>query len=208
MSQARDFSLEAASPELRYRGSFISVEMVSYRDPEGEIHSREVVRHPGAVVVVPYLESAGSVLLIEQFRVAAGFRMLELPAGKRDVEGEDPYDCAARELEEELGIRARSWVHLATFFNSPGFTDELTYVFLARGLSMGRRDPQGAEEAAASLRSVRLMNLERLIAEGKLVDAKSIIGMYAARSFLGDMGVPESFDDDLDLDEFEVVELG
>ena len=158
--------------------------------------------------MVPYLESAGAVLCIEQFRVAANARMLELPAGKRDVEGEDPDDCAARELEEELGIRARSWVHLATFFNSPGFTDELTYVFLARGLSMGRRDPQGAEEAAAALRSVRLMNLERLIAEGRLVDAKSIIGMYAARSYLEDMGVPESFDDDLDLDEFEVVELG
>ncbi|MDA8262895.1 MAG: NUDIX hydrolase [Actinomycetota bacterium] len=208
MSQSGDFRLEGAAPELRYQGSFISVELVSYRGPDGEVHSREVVRHPGAVVVVPYLVSAGSVLCIEQFRVAANSRMLELPAGKRDVEGEDAFDCAARELEEELGIRARSWVHLATFFNSPGFTDELTYVFLARGLSMGRRDPQGAEEAAASLRSVRLMSLERLIAEGKLVDAKSIIGMYAARSFLEDMGIPESFDDDLDLDEFEVVELG
>lgn len=208
MSRPEEFTLAAQAPELHYQGSFITVQMVSYRGPNGELHSREVVRHPGAVVVVPYLESDGAVLCIEQFRVAANSRMLELPAGKRDVVGEDPYDCAARELEEELGIRARSWVRLATFYNSPGFTDELTHVFLARGLSMGRRDPQGAEEAAASLRYVRLMNLERMIAEGKLVDAKSIIGMYAARSYLEGRGVPESFDDDLDLDEFEVVELG
>ncbi len=203
-----EFSVDPSASVLQYRGGFLGVETVAYSGPDGQVHQRDVVHHPGAVVIVPYLAETGSILLIEQYRVATNMEMLELPAGKRDVEGEDPHDCAVRELEEELGLRATSMVHLGSFFNSPGFCDELTHVYLARGLSRGSWNPQGAEEALAKRRSVALMNLERLMAAGKIIDAKTIVGMYATRSYLDDLAIPENIVDDIEAEDFAVVESG
>ena len=202
------FSLDGGKATVHYEGSFISVQSVGYRDPEGQAHQRDIVRHPGAVVIVPYVEETGSVLFIEQYRVAIDRALIELPAGKRDIDGESPEECARRELEEEIGVKSQSMVFLAKFFNSPGFTDEETYVFLARGLSSGEHNPQGVEEASARRRSARLAGLEDLVSTGTLNDAKSIIGMYAARSYLENLNIPETFDDDIDLDGFAPVEPG
>ena len=158
--------------------------------------------------MVPLVEASNSILLIEQYRVATNLEMLEVPAGKRDVEGEDPTDCAIRELEEELGLRATSMVHLLSFFNTPGFCDELTHLYLARGLRAGNWNPQGAEETLARRRSVGLGDLERLVAAGKIIDGKTIIGLYAVRSYLDDLAVPEPYLDEINLEEFAAVEIG
>ncbi len=162
---------------------FLTVERRRVAGPDDEEFDRHVVLHPGAVVVVP-IDAAGDALLVRQYRVAAGGALLELPAGKRDVAGEPPDVTAARELEEEIGRRAGRLRLLCEFFNSPGFTDEYTYVFLATDLEACEHAAMTAEEAAMTVEAIALSDVEMLIASGELVDAKSIIGLLLARQAL------------------------
>jgi 8-oxo-dGTP pyrophosphatase MutT (NUDIX family) len=163
---------------------FLTVERRRVAGPDNEEFDRHIVLHPGAVVVVP-VDVDGNALLVRQYRVAAGRALLEVPAGKRDVHGETPVDTGARELEEEIGRRAGRLQLLCEFFNSPGFTDEYTYVFLATDLEVCDRAAESAEERAMTVEPVALADVEMLIASGELVDAKSIIGLLLARHALG-----------------------
>ena len=165
---------------------FLTVERRRVVGPDGDEFDRHVVVHPGAVVVVP-VDDDGNALLVRQYRVAAGRELLEVPAGKRDVPGEPPATTARRELEEEVGRRAKKVRLLCEFFNSPGFTDELTSVFLATDLEECDRAAVSAEEAAMTIESVALSRVDDLIASGELVDGKSMIGLLLARdAFLAD----------------------
>jgi ADP-ribose pyrophosphatase len=161
---------------------FLSLTRKRVVGPDGSAFDRHVVHHPGAVVVVPVEQDHA--LLVRQYRVATGRELLEIPAGKRDVEGEPPEVTASRELEEEIGYRAGRLHKLCEFFNSPGFSDEYTHVFLATELEAGERTAASAEEAAMSIEPVALDHVDALIAAGELVDAKSIIGLLLARRFL------------------------
>jgi len=160
---------------------FLTVERRRVVGPDGDEFDRHVVVHPGAVVVVP-VDGDGNALLVRQYRVAAGRDLLEVPAGKRDVPGEPPDITASRELEEEIGRRAGRLRLLCEFYNSPGFTDEYTYVFLATELEECERAAVSAEEAAMTIESVPLAHVDDLIASGELVDVKSIIGLLLARN--------------------------
>jgi 8-oxo-dGTP pyrophosphatase MutT (NUDIX family) len=160
---------------------FLTVERRRVVGPDGAEFDRHVVLHPGAVVVVP-VDADGNALLVRQYRVAAGRDLLEVPAGKRDVPGEPTAVTAARELEEEVGRRAGRLRLLCEFFNSPGFTDEYTSVFLATDLEECERAAVSAEEAAMTIESVALSRVDDLIASGELVDGKSIIGLLLART--------------------------
>jgi ADP-ribose pyrophosphatase len=162
---------------------FLSLVRVRVAGPDGSEFDRHVVPHPGAVAVVP-VDGDGRALLVRQYRVAVGRALLEVPAGKRDVPGEAPEATAVRELEEEVGRRAGRLVLLCEFYNSPGFTDEHTTVFLATELSLGARAATSAEEQAMSLERVPLAEIDGLVATGDIVDAKSIIGLLLARRFL------------------------
>jgi 8-oxo-dGTP pyrophosphatase MutT (NUDIX family) len=162
---------------------FLALERVTVSGPGGEEFDRHVVLHPGAVAVVP-VDGDGDALLVRQYRVAVGRALLEVPAGKRDVPGEPPEATAARELEEEIGRRPGRLDLLCEFYNSPGFTDEHTTVFLATRLVDGARAATSAEEQAMSLERVPLADVETLVAAGEIVDAKSIIGLLLARRFL------------------------
>jgi ADP-ribose pyrophosphatase len=162
---------------------FLTVERRRVVGPDGDEFDRHVVLHPGAVVVVP-VDDDGNALLVRQYRVAAGRELLEVPAGKRDVPGEPPETTARRELEEEVGRRAGEVRLLCEFFNSPGFTDELTFVFLATDLEECDRAAVSAEEAAMTIEPVALSRVDDLIASGELVDGKSIIGLLLARDAL------------------------
>ncbi|TMK84142.1 MAG: NUDIX hydrolase, partial [Actinobacteria bacterium] len=113
--------------ERVYDGSLISVSRGTFEAPDGSTFNRDLVRHPGAVSIVP-VDSDRSVLLVRQYRAAIDADLLEIPAGKRDVEGEPPEETARRELEEEVGVRAGRVEKLAEFYNSPGFSDEYSYV--------------------------------------------------------------------------------
>jgi len=144
--------------------------------PNGTTLDLEVVRHPGAVAVVP-LGDNGTVVLIRQYRHAAGGYIYEIPAGKLDP-GEDPRDCAARELEEEVGRRASSLEPLVTFFTTPGFTDEVIHVFLAAGLTPGTQKLDRDE--VLEVIEISLDDAIARIADGTIRDAKTIIGLQTA----------------------------
>src|SRR5262249_49856918 len=146
---------------------------------------RLVVRHPGAVVVVPVEPDREHVVLVRQYRAAVDRDLLEVVAGKRDVEGEEPATTATREMHEEIGRRPGRLVKLCEFFNSPGFCDEYTHLFAA--LDLEELDSPAAvnpEEREMTLERVRLADVDDLIAQGRLVDAKSIIGLQLTRRYL------------------------
>jgi ADP-ribose pyrophosphatase len=134
-------------------------------------HEREVVRHPGAVAIVP-IDVAGRVTLVRQLREPAGKRLLELPAGTREPD-EEPLATAKRELVEEAGLGGGEWRLAATFFSTPGFCDELVHVYVAEGVEETQREPQEDEEI--ELVCVPVSGLESLLPE--IEDAKTLVGL-------------------------------
>ena len=167
-----------------YRGPLISVAAGRFESPSGERFERDLVHHPGAVSVVPLLAGEREVVLVRQYRAAIDRLLLEIPAGKRDVADEPVEITARRELEEEIGMRAGRVEPLAEFFNSPGFCDEHSFIFLARDLEPVTASAQGIEEEHMTIEHVALDAVPDLIATGDLVDAKSIIGLLVTRERL------------------------
>lgn len=172
-----DFSVVDEREVLR--GPVVSVHDATVRDPEGETHDRQIVRHPGAVAVVPLVDDQ-TALLVRQYRTALDQEVLELPAGKLDVDGEAPERAAARELAEEVGQRASHLERLAVFHTSPGFCDERAIVYLARDLTPCDDDRHGPEERHLQVVRVPLADVRAMIADGDLHDAKTIIGLLLA----------------------------
>ena len=162
---------------------FLTLVEDTFASPEAEEFVRFVVRHPGAVVAVPVVD--GSALCVRQFRAAVRANMLELPAGKLDVPGEDPAEAMARELEEEVGHRPGRLVELGKFWNSPGFCTELTHVYLALDLEpVESAEPAKEEERHMTIEQVPLVDTARLVAEGTIADAKTIVGLFLAERWL------------------------
>lgn len=164
--------------ERPWAGRIFSVELAEVELPDGSRAPRELVRHHGGAGVVAVRD--GRVCLVKQYRVALGRMTLEIPAGKVDP-GEDRAATAARELAEETGLVAESLEPLVESYGSPGFTDEHTSVYLARGLSQGPARPDDGElvnavwvEVGAAVEAIRL---------GLLDDAKTVMGILAARAF-------------------------
>jgi ADP-ribose pyrophosphatase len=168
-----------------YRGSLITVARGRFQAPDGSTFDRDVVHHPGAVAVVPVLHpEAGEVLLVRQYRAAVDRDLLEIPAGKRDVAAEAPAETARRELIEEVGCRAGRLELMAEFYNSPGFSDEHSFVYLALDLARTQKDAQGVEEQHMTVEHIELDDVFALIQGGVIVDAKTIIGLALARNAL------------------------
>lgn len=164
---------------------FLAIEELVLQAPGGDVAKRVVVRHPGAVVVVPVVADGTAALLVHQYRVATGGELLEVPAGKRDVPGEPPAATAARELEEEIGFSPGRLVKLAEFYNTPGFCDEYTHLYAALDLvDTDGPAPTSLEEKHMRVEQVALADVETLITQRRLVDAKSIIGLLLARQYL------------------------
>jgi ADP-ribose pyrophosphatase len=167
-----------------YRSSLIRVASARFEGPDGSRFERDIVHHPGAVVVVP-LTAEETVLMVRQFRAAVDSDLLEVPAGKRDVAGEATEVTAARELAEEVGRQADRLELLARFYNSPGFSDELSWLYLAQDLTAVPEDRQGAEEQHMTVEEVPLVEVPAMIRSGQIVDAKSIIGLSLTWSAVG-----------------------
>jgi len=159
--------------------------------PDGTEFTRDVVRHPGAVAVVPVTANR-SVLLVRQYRGPLDRELLEIPAGTRDVDGEPPETTARRELEEEAGVRAGRVQLLATIFNSPGFCDEETLIYLADQLEPGEALRHGEEERFLEVVEVPLDSVEDMVASGQLADAQTVIGVLLARDVVRPDGEPGS----------------
>ena len=158
-----------------FKGKVVTLNLETVTLPNGATVELEVVRHPGAAAIVP-MKDERTVILIRQFRLAAGGFIYEIPAGKLHP-GEDPRLCAERELEEEIGYRAGTIEQLETFFTAPGFTDEVMHLFLATGLLKTKQNLDHDE-----VLEVVEMPLEQAIAhsrDGTIRDAKTIVGLQS-----------------------------
>ena len=169
---------------VRFSGDRLRVVIGTFVGPDGFTFEREIVRTFDAVCVVALERDLEHVLLVRQYRGPVDLALLELPAGKRDVPGELAETCAARELKEEVGAEAEKLTELGSFYNSPGFCDEMTICFLAEGLRAGKREADGVEEEHLVVERVSLSSVDDLIATGDIADAKTIVGLLLARSFL------------------------
>ncbi|WP_328452365.1 NUDIX hydrolase [Amycolatopsis sp. NBC_00438] len=149
--------------------------------PGGATATREVIEHLGAVAILA-LDEDEQVTLIHQYRHPMGHRLWELPAGLIDHLGEDPVGTAKRELVEEVGLAAEDWVTLVDVAASPGFTDEVVRIFLARGLSDVERDVLGDEEADLVVRKFPLAEAVRMALAGELVNGATVSGVLAAHA--------------------------
>lgn len=142
---------------------------------DGQTYVREVVRHPGAVVLLPLLDD-DRVVLIENRRPTVNETLLELPAGTREAD-EDPDTTAARELIEETGYRAGSLIKLHEFYSAPGICDELMHLYVARDLTEGQHQREATEQIEN--RPASRDEITEWIAAGRIKDAKTLIGLYA-----------------------------
>ncbi len=163
-----------------YKGRIVDLRLETVTLPNDVTITMEMIRHPGAAAVVPVHED-GSVTLVRQYRHAAGGYIWEIPAGKLDG-GEEPTQCAARELQEEVGLSARELVRLGMIFTAPGFCDERIHLFLARKLAPV---PQQLEEdEVLSVSRVPMSAALDMIRTGVMQDAKSIAGLHLAAAYL------------------------
>ena len=158
-----------------YTGIVVNLNVDTVILPNGITVDLEVVRHPGAAAVVP-LKDDGTVILIKQFRHAAGGFIYEIPAGKLHP-GEHPKVCAVRELEEEVGYRAGSLELLSSIFTAPGFTDEVIHIYKATELTTGRQ--QLDRDEVLDVIEMPLAKAIGMIEAGEIRDAKSIVGLHA-----------------------------
>lgn len=158
-----------------YKGRVVTLNIETVALPNGVTVDLETIRHPGASAVVP-LKDDGTVVLIRQFRHAAGGFIYEIPAGKLNP-GEDPLSCAARELEEEIGYRASSFALLSSILTAPGFADEVIHVYKATGLMPGRQ--QLDRDEVLEVIEMSLAEAIRKIEDGTIRDSKTIVGLQA-----------------------------
>lgn len=159
------------SSEITHTGPVFSVEVLRRIDAHGRPLRRDVVRHPGAVTIVPVRDDARTLIMIRNHRIAVERALLEFPAGKIDA-GEPPRAAAARELCEETGFAARSLTPLGFFFTSPGLTDEKMHIFAASGLEPAGQALEAGEEIEVV--EVDLDDLLSMIARGDVVDGKTL----------------------------------
>lgn len=152
----------------------------SYRSPDGALHRRAVVLHPGAVTILPVFDD-GRICLIRNFRPAVGRELYELPAGTLEP-GEAPLATATRELEEETGYVAASIEPLREFWMSPGILNERMYLFLARGLQPGKPALDAGEIVAPHI--VTREEALAMVADGRIEDAKTLVGLLCYERFL------------------------
>jgi ADP-ribose pyrophosphatase len=168
-----------------YTGKRISVDLDRVRFPDGSVGTLEMVRHPGASAVVPFLDPVASrdprIVLIRQYRWAADQVLWEIPAGTLDA-GEMPERCAERELREEAGVEAGELMHLTTIFTTPGFTDEKIHLYAATGLTPAPTAHEADE--FIETHEVRWSEIGRMIRDGSIRDAKTMTALMWVNCFV------------------------
>lgn len=167
---------EVIDSEIAWRGKIFDVERLQVRLPNGHTSVRDVVRHRGAAAVVA-LTTSGKIALVRQYRTSLGRVTVEIPAGKLDYPGEDPLECAKRELKEETGFVAGRIAYLTTIATSCGFADELIHIYLATQLSFEGARPDDDEFLNVDL--VPVGELVDAVLDGKIEDAKTVVGALA-----------------------------
>ena len=176
-----DLTETTLSSEAVYDGVLLHVRRDQVRLPDGGTSGREWIEHPGAAAVVPLYED-GTTVLLRQFRYPPRREFLEVPAGKFDREDEPAQDLAARELEEEAGIRAERWTHLGQTFPCIGYSNEVIQLFLAEGLSAGEVGADD-DEFVVPIR-LPLAEAVRMARAGEMLDAKTCVALLLAQAHL------------------------
>jgi len=165
-----------------YEGIIVNVRRDVALLQNGSEVQREVVEHPGGVGIVPVTKD-NEVLMVRQFRYPMGEELLEIPAGKLGV-GEDPFECAVRELSEETGCTAERFVDLGAIYPSPGYCKETLFLYLALDLQHGEIHLD--EDELLSVEAVGIDRLMEMIMKNEIKDAKTVIGiMKAAKVLIG-----------------------
>ncbi len=173
------------SSQRIYSGRVLNLDMDSVRFPNGTTGTLEMIRHPGASAVLPFLDDPGDpdprVVLIRQFRHAADGFIYEIPAGRLDP-GEAPETCARRELEEETGFQAGQLDHLTTVFTTPGFIDEKIHLYLAATLTRGQHQREADEFMEVC--ELRWKQVMEMIRTGEIVDGKTLTAILFVQGFV------------------------
>lgn len=175
MTNQHHYYEETISSEKIFDGRVIKVQVDQVKLPNGAVHSREMVKHPGAVGIIALTEE-GKLILVDQFRKPCECGLLEIPAGKLEKD-EPPIITAGRELEEETGLRAENLELIYTFYTAPGFCDELFYLYLAIGISKIENPAAADEDEFVDVIEVTLEEAEEFIKDGKIRDAKTIMAV-------------------------------
>ncbi|MEC2070679.1 NUDIX hydrolase [Alkalihalophilus marmarensis] len=160
-----------------YSGKIIDLQVDEVELPNGKTSKREIIKHPGAVAILP-ITTEGKLILVRQFRKALEKTIIEIPAGKLD-EGEEPADCAKRELAEETGYVTDNLDFLLSFYTSPGFADELIYMYVATGLTAGEVNRD--EDEFLDVIEATLEEAEEMVRDERIHDAKTAYAIQSMR---------------------------
>ena len=171
-----DMKEERIGGEEVFSGKILKVNLDQVRLPGGKTGMRVVVHHPGAVAIVAVQED--KILMVRQYRYAVGQDLLEIPAGKLDPQ-EEPFHCAERELREETGYRGEL-TSLGKIYTTPGFTDEVIHLFLARNLIWDPLSPD--EDEVLQVESLPWTEAVRRAEQGEFLDAKTIVSIIRAKN--------------------------
>lgn len=175
-----DFEEKTMKSEKIYEGKIINLRIDTVELPDKKYSKREIVEHPGSVGIIPITDD-GHIILVKQFRKPVEKSLLEIPAGKIEI-NEEPKETAFRELCEETGFVASELEYLFEFYTSPGFSNEKMYLFVAKELVEGEAKPDGDEYI--DVLKVKIEDSIKMILRGEIVDSKTIIGILYAQQYL------------------------
>ena len=165
-----NFHEKTLNEKVIYQGNYLTFINIDVKLPNGKISNRDIIKHPGACAILPFLTD-NKILLIEQFRKALEKNILEIPAGKIS-KNEDPLICAHRELEEETGYKAKEMTYLGSIATAPGFCDEIIHLYKATNLYKGTKSCD--EDEFTDIKIFTLDEIKDMIRNGDIIDTKTI----------------------------------
>ncbi|MBS5793852.1 MAG: NUDIX hydrolase [Lachnospirales bacterium] len=171
---------EIINSQVAFNGKIIDVKVDTISLPDGKTTKREVVVRGDATAIVP-IDEKGNVILVEQYRHPVGDMVLEVPAGMLE-DGEDPKDCAIRELEEETSFIANELIHMTTMYPTVGFCTEKLHIYLAKNLQQGNFNFD--DDEFIEVKKIPLEEAINMIYTGEIIDSKTIVGLLSCKKFL------------------------
>ena len=171
---------ELIDSEYKFKGKIINLKIDDVKLPNGQLAKREIVEHPGGVSILAITDD-NKILMVEQFRAGPRVVTLEVPAGKLE-RGEVPEICGLRELTEETGYKAGSFEKIGSFYLTPGYTDELIYIYVARKLVLDKANPD--EDEFLNVKAYDYKELLQMVKNNEIKDAKTVISILFAGEYI------------------------
>ncbi|MFC4411014.1 NUDIX hydrolase [Chungangia koreensis] len=178
----KKFEEKTIGTEHIFKGKVISLQVDEVVLPNGNHSKREIVKHPGAVAIIPITDH-GTMILVEQYRKALERSIIEIPAGKLE-QGEKPEMTALRELEEETGLGCKELTHITSFSTSPGFADEIIHIYSATGLYKIEESAPADDDEFVEMIDISVEEAEEMMADGRIYDAKTAFAVLWMKQYL------------------------